>query len=499
MHVGPTDGSSPTKLKSKDRLAGTMRPLPLALLLVTAALAGCVGNDTSTDDGADPAGFTTPANVTTAIEQDHDHGDASLHDLAYNIEQVGHHVGYEDPEDAPDEPAGFSEGFTNLAVHRPYAYLCRGGEAPGVVVIDVSDPAEPAFAAHVAMPQCNDIETSEDGRWVFAGTQRNTPQDVLAASEMGPASPPRGTYVIDASDPTQPTVESFFPMPYNGPHTITTYTTEDERLLVLQQSYDLYSTMDPTGEVPAAPPGAAPGTHRVVVTELTQAPDGTHQLERIGAYSATGATPQNPDEQVIVHDAVPATNPITNTTYLLVAYWDLGVHIVDFTDPSNPTLVGTFQDFAPSAFENIHEVRAFPTLIDGKWVLVAEPEIGTADESGQLTFIDASDPESPTKLGYWTLPGDVSITEPYLFSPHNFDLDDEGRIYLSHMHAGVWVIDVDDPGTFAEPATVGAIELTDPTGTAPGGPMTWAVEKHGDLLFASDTPTGLHVLEYTGP
>lgn len=477
-----------------------MRQLLAIALLLTVPLVGCVG---TTDDGGDPTGadtFQTPPELEAAIEQDHDHDDASLHDLAYNLEQVGYHSGYEDPADAPDEVAGFSEGFRGFAVRGDYAYLCRGGEASGVVVVDVSDPNVPEFVSRFAMPQCNDVVVSEDGRWVVAGTQRNTPMDVAKESDPAPASAPRGAYVIDVEDPTDPAFESFHEMPYNGPHTLSTHTTEDGRVLFMLQSYDLYSTVDPTGQVPLpAPGGAAPGTHRTVITELTEAPDGTRQLERIGTYSDTGATPQNPDEQIIVHDAIVATNPLDDTRYLLVAYWDLGVHILNFEDPSNPQLVGTFDDLGPSEFKNTHQVRAFPTLIDGKWVLVAEPEIATAEESGQITFIDASDPENPTKLGYWTLPGNVSITEPFLFSPHNFWLDEEGHVFLSHMHAGVWAISVDGPGTLADPATVGAIELTAPNRTAPGGPMTWGVEMHDGKLYAMDTPTGLHVLEYKGP
>lgn len=477
------------------------RTLLWTVLIATAALAGCIGNeDAPASEAADNSTFSPPAFIPNAIEQDHDHDDPALHDTAWNLEQVGYHSGYEDPSNAPDETAGFSEGYRGFAVQEPYAYLCRGGPSPGVVVVNVSDPADPTFVSRFAMPQCNDVEVSQDGRWVFAGTQRNTLMDVGQPSQEAPASVPRGTYVIDVQDPASPSMESFFPLPYNGPHTITTNTTEDGRLLVLHQAYELYSTIDPTGQAPVpAPDGAAPGTHRVVITELTQTPEGTHELEVIGAYSATGETPQNPDKQIIVHDAIVADHPLTDQRYLLVAYWDLGVHILEFSDPANPTLVGTFDDFAPSAFANTHQVRAFPTLIDDKWVLVAEPEIATADESGQITFIDATDPANPTKLGYWTLPGEVTIPEPFLFSPHNFWLDEEGHVFLSHMHAGVWAIDVDDPGTLSQPVTVGAIELTAPNGTAAGGPMTWGVEQHGDTIYAMDTPTGLHALNYTGP
>jgi hypothetical protein len=470
------------------------RVLLVGLAALIALTAGCIGAQDGDDLETQQANVEPPVPLATVVDQTHDHDDVDQHDTEWNLEQLGHHTGFADETDASDLQDKF--GFHGFAVDPPYAYLCRGGEDPGIVVVDVSDPENPTFAAHLSLPLCNDAEVSEDGQWLFAGSQRDTVDDVAKPSEVGPASPPRGTYVIDVSEPTSPSVESFFALPYNGPHTLTTYTADDE-LFVLHQTYDLYSTLDPTGQAPVpAPDGAAPVSHRSEITRLTQAPDGTHELERVTAYSATGESLANPDDQVIIHDAVPAVNPVDGKTYLLVAYWDLGVHILDFEDPTNPELVGTFEDFSPSAFANVHQVRAFEDPIDGKWVLVAEPEIGTADESGQITFIDATDPANPEKLGHWTLPGDVSITEPYLFSPHNFALED-GRVHLSHFHAGVWTISVDGPGSPEDPTTVAAVEPTNQTDL--GGPMTWGIEHHGDRLYAMDSANGLHVLDYTGP
>jgi hypothetical protein len=475
------------------------RVLLVGLAALIALTAGCIGAQDSNDDlEAQQADVEPPVPLDTVVDQTHSHDDEALHDESWNLEQIGHHTGFEDPSEAENLDAKF--GFHGFAVDPPYAYLCRGGEDPGIVVVDTSNPEQPEFVAHVSLPLCNDAEIGPEGDWLFAGSQRDTVDDVAQPSEVGPASAPRATYVIDVSDPTSPAIESIHPLPYNGPHTLTTIQDDEEGLLVLHQTYDLYSTLDPTGQAPIpAPDGAAPLTHRSEITRLTQAPDGTHQLEKIGAYSATGETVANPDDQVIIHDAVPAVNPHDGTRYLLVAYWDLGVHILNFEDPRNPELVGTFEDFSPSEFANVHQVRAFPDLIDDKWVLVAEPEIGTADESGQLTFIDASDPSQPTKLGHWTLPGNVSITEPYRFSPHNFALDRDGHVHLGHFHAGVWTIGVDGPGTLADPATVGFHQPTAPDVDGLGGPMTWGVEEHGDRLYAMDAANGLHVLDYTGP
>lgn len=468
-----------------------MRPVALlALLLLSPVLAGCIG-----DEDTVPS-VTPPRPLDTLIELDHDHDDASLHRFTWNVATVGYHTGF-----GPDEEA--TGGFTELAVHLPLVYLCRGAPNPGVVVIDVSEPAAPTFVSSFRMPRCDDIEVSTDGRWVFASAQRNQASELGEPSD-GPANLPRGTWVLDASDPANLVLESFYPMPYNGPHTVEYHQYPDGREIVIHSLYDLYGTTYPASGVPVAIPleGSNPLSQRIEIAAFGALPDGSMGLSLLSTYQDTeGALDQGTAEgSVRPHDATVSTNPLDGKTYLLVAYWDGGVHIVDLDDPENPALVSRFQDFAPSAYANVHLVRAFPELLDGKWVLVAEPELPSAeDEAGQITFLDASDPANPTKLGYWAIPGDVRILEPFLFSPHNFDLDADGRIYLAHQHGGVWVIDIGVLGTPAEPVTSAVHWTVAPDGELPGGPRTWGVFLRDGLLYASDSVTGLHIFEYRGP
>lgn len=479
-------------------------------LVAAAALAGCLGAaDDLVDDGAlglgsddeaagtasaDEAALDPPEPLDEVVTLDHDHGNRSVHGFQWNLADAGYHHGYE----SPDEAAG---GYTAMALGEETAYQCRGGEKPGVVAYDVSDPEDPRRLDRFAMPGCNDVEVSDDGNWVVAGTQRNTAGELGVESDA-PAAFPRGAYLLDASDPSDLAFQDYLPVPYNGVHTVSDFTTEDGRPIFTLHTYELYSQADPTGHVPVAPPGAAPLAHRVEITEVAADADGSgHHLERLGVYSDTGAAVENPDDQVITHDSWMGTHPVTGERLMLVAYWDQGVHVVNVDDLTDPRFVSRFDDFSPSQYDNIHKVKPFPTLVDGKWVVVSEPELVTAQESGQITLIDATDPEDPRKLGHWTLPGDVVITEPFFFSPHNFDVDAEGRIYLAHQHAGAWVISVDGPGTLQDPVTVGGAEFTAPEGVPTDGPApgTWGVLEQDGYLYASDSPTGLHVKSYTGP
>jgi hypothetical protein len=490
---------------SRRRIVGA-----LTLAALAASLAGCLGaaddlvDDDALDVGTSGADEQPPTNGTgqapptpleEAIAQDHDHADPAQHGFQWNLEDAGYHHGY-----GSDEAA--AGGYRAMALGDDTAYVCRGGEKPGVVAFDVSDPEDPKPIDRFAMPVCNDVEVSDDGRWLVAGTQRNGPGAFAQASDA-PGSFPRGAYLVDASDPGDLAFQDYIPVAYNGVHTVSDYTTEDGRIVFTLHTYELYAQADPTGKVPVAPPGAAPLAHRVEITEVVaDEGGGGHHLERIGVYSDTGAAAEHPEDQVITHDTWIGTHPETGERLMVVAYWDQGVQIVDVDDFSNPQLASTFDDFSPSQHANIHKVKPFPTTIDGKWVLVAEPELVTAEESGQITLIDATDPENPQKLGYWTLPGEIVITKPFFFSPHNFDVDEGGRIYLSHQHAGAWVISVDDPGTLEEPVTVGGAEITAPDDAPEASgpaPKTWGVLEQDGYIYATDTPTGLHVKEYTGP
>jgi hypothetical protein len=209
------------------------------------------------------------------------------------------------------------------------------------------------------------------------------------------------------------------------------------------------------------------------------------------------------------HDVSVYVHPGTGQTLAYVAYWDVGVVILDVSDPARPVRVGLVDDFGPAPYRAMHMARQFPEPIAGRVVVVAEPEIGAEPDSGYVTFHDVTDPSAPHYLSAWRLPGDITSGAGAL-GPHYFDVAD-GRVALASYHAGFWVIDVHDEANLLRPRTVG-YALVDATGPAAlpgplgglgGGSRAFDAWWHRDgdawYVVGGDVHAGLVVYRYTGP
>lgn len=493
-----------------------------AILGVMIVLAGCLGGTPSAsfDDVQDDVHRAAQSVLRLEHAQERGHYDMRLHAGAMNVERIAYSNGFDNTGDPNQIPA--QAVFTEFAIQDGYAYLARhstDGTQSGISIVDVHEPARPLVVGNLATLGLGDIEVSRDGAWLFASTQRNLPQEMVNAASAGATALPRGIYVVDIADKTFPAVRSFVPMPPNGPHTLTYVNHPNGSSYLVACTYDLV-----TDPVSASIAGSLAVTQRVVVFLLVPDAATGMSLVPVAEYQALDiAVPQSDGEEprlVFPHDTRARRELATGRFVLDVAYWDLGVHILDFSEPPQlPTggsldtlqLLGTFATFAPSAYNNLHLVQAFETHLlahtpSGKTtpvqVLVTEPEIIQASqETGQITFLDATMANSMSVLGYWTLPPvDPALGVSGLnFSPHNFDLFD-GKVALAHNHAGLWIVDVSTPDNLAAPKTVGFYmgNLTRTDSPVPQ-PFFWGVFEHDGLLYASDEATGLHILRFSGP
>jgi hypothetical protein len=493
--------------------------LPAVALLV---LAGCFQAAPRTDyakvqDAVEAA--AAPALSLTHDDPD-GHFKADLHQGAYNLERVGYSNGIDGSGDPNRIPA--TAFWNELAVTPTHAYLAAestDGSYGGFSILDTSDKAHPVVLSHFAAQSGFDIEVNEGETLAFLATQRNMPDQVargVQATQDPDAGLPRGIYVVDISDKRAPTLDSFVPVPVNGPHTLTYVhhpLNGNDYLLVC--TYDLQR--DP---VTNAITGVVPATQRMAVFLVQpNAVGGTLPVPakpRVSLVPVAQFQILDPGAPGLVfpHDARAAADPLDpSKVYITLAYWDKGVRILDFTTPPQPDPtrlgpeqtpqlreVGAFTEFSPSAYNNIHLARR--ALIAGTPVTVAEPEIISApEETGQITFLDTSDVGRPSKISWWTLPAqDPPLGVRDLdFSPHNFDLWD-GKVALAHYHAGVWVIDVHDQANLKAPKAVGFYMPAIPRANSPVmQPDVWGVVQQGGYLYVSDEATGLHILRYTGP
>ncbi len=481
-----------------------MRSVAVLLLLVAASAAGCLSGRPDYDAIHDEA----TQRALLALE-------AAAEGLptpdTFNLEFVGYHNGFDDSGNVSSIPAGGR--YTELAVTPDRVYLARSGPAAlggqdaygGFSIIDTRDPTDPRTVGTWNGLAGSDIEVDASEETVFFGTQRNTIEEItsgLATYQDPTAIAPRGISVVDVSDKRAPVLSSFFPLPYNGVHTIQyAEHPQNGREYIIACTYDLYGSAVPSttgGAANAAlPPSHNPFTQRVLVLEV-MGEAGSKSLQPVSTYQVPRMPPG--DRFYIPHDTFVQEHPVTGQVLLYVAYWDLGVRILDFTNPENLVELDAHEEFAPSRFGNIHHAQPLGMMYDDIHATVAEPEIPGGDNTGIITILDTTDPTDIKKLGWWQQPHPDLVVNGFDKSPHNFD-ELDGLIALGHQQLGLWIIDVSDEENMRDPKTVGYHF------SGLGGPEQshgyWGafwIERDGDkYVLVSDTPTGLHVFKYTGP
>jgi hypothetical protein len=482
-----------------------VRPLLvlLSLLLAAPALAGCLAGQQGAPASPGPTASeydAIEAAIGAPINESHDHNDPKLHQGKYNLERVAAVTGYADPAQEPPQTS-----FVETAVKNGYAYVCRSGPDEGLVIFDVHDIEHPKQVGYVHLDAGfePDVEVSDDGKWAFWETQRlpgegADPMDPTSA----PGAAPYGIHLVDISDKAHPKWVGFTPVAPNGPHSITYARIKGEDYVFA----GVYSWQY-VGTSVGTPTLAPPMTQRLEIYKLdTSLP--VAQLTEVASYidpDAANENPATPQGGLMPHDVSITVHPITGKTYAYVAYWDLGVITLDVTDPAHPTKVSAFKDFGPAPYKEVHMARVFNHTIDGKVVMVVEPEIGGEPDSGYITFADATDPAHVTYLSSWRIPGNITSQGGSL-GPHYFDVLD-GRVAMASYHAGFWVMDVHDHANLMHPRTVAYAEvnatgqaLPGPAGGLGGGASAfdawWADETH---VVGGDVHAGLVVFRYTGP
>lgn len=474
-----------------------MKRLAVGLLVGALLLAGCLqpsGPAVAAEAGIDYDAIELA--IGTPVVEDHDHADPALHDAHWGLDLVAQVRG--PPGRTP--PAG--EAYLETAVKGGYAYVARTGPDQGLVVFDVTDIENPRYLSYLRLDAGfeADVEVSDDGRWAFWETQRVATSAGLPSVTDPGANAPRGIHVVDLADKAAPQWVSYMPIWPDGPHSITYAnlgTPAAPRHILLGSTYaQAYSHND----IPV------PGAQRLVILELdTSLP--VPRLVQLAEYRDPEAAESMtaPEGGRLPHDVSVATHPVTGRPYAYVAYWDLGIVILDLSDAANPVKVGQATDFGPAPYRKVHMARQFPGTIAGRVVAVAEPELDAQPDSGYVTMFDVTDPTKPAYLSSWLLPGNLTSAGGSL-GPHYFDVRD-GRIALASYHAGFWVIDVHDEANLLKPRSV-AFSLVNATGTSTlpvlggliGGANAfdawWADGTH---VAGGDVHGGLSVFRYTGP
>jgi hypothetical protein len=359
-----------------------------------------------------------------------------------------------------------------------FAYLGSWGgpvqcPSPGARIFDVREPTQPNLIGVAAAYQGTTAEhlavvhyatQAFVGSVLFVGIQR-------CVAESGAQA---GLAIWDVSDPANPAELGFVPTGRGsrGVHEFTVRQQGDRWIAYLAVPNSEISN-DRLGDL------------RIVDVTDPRAPAplvdwGARRDAGLRVGTGRDCTPECRGQvpQAFLHSV--ALSPDARTAYL--SYWDLGVIMLDVSEPGAPRWLGRFAE-PPASEGNTHSVAL---TASGALALVADETFGPP--WGGLRLVDVHDPSAPVQVGRFDTPDSAAGTRggQYAYTIHNPLVDDRNpaRAYLAWYADGVRMVDFSDP---SRPTEIGAW-------VPPNAGEIWNVAFMGDLLLASDINNGLYVL-----
>ena len=120
-------------------------------------------------------------------------------------------------------------------------------------------------------------------------------------------------------------------------------------------------------------------------------------------------------------------DPTTGAEYALLCS-ELGLHVIDCTDPTNPVERGMIPSENPSSSSNFwRDVKTY-----GSYAYVV------SEAYGGIQIVDLSDPNNPTRVGV--------VATGFFFDAHNIWIDvDAGYAYVCGTSGGTMIFDLSEP------------------------------------------------------
>lgn len=478
----------------------------IALLLAT-ALVGCL--DTRPSNNNNPAPATT-ATILASLDASlvsgggHDHAAFDQHngtgwDLASTFQ-------------AP-LPLGLDWPFERRALGQMqvignYAFVSL--TLAGFTIIDISDPAAPrhvgVFDAGTSL--LNDVEVTADLRWAFVPSDRSAVNTGAANTDtLDPlnlvAQPQPGILIVDLADLTQPLQAGMYLSPDSfGYHRLDLFDI-DGVTHVFGATYSR-SQQQPEG-------------CRLDILRFDATAAGPI-LTKVGSYASTVpehivkcSDPQT-EEVGGAHDVFVVPDPLEGFPLAVVSMWDTGVHLLDVSNPMQPTLLGYWDELpwynGNQSAENLQSANAHEsqvTAVEGRRIVAVAMERIWAQRQGNLWMVDFTDFQRPSLVSQWSLPGHhphfEHQSDPFAMTSHGPKIFD-GRIWLTHHHAGLIVLNITTMNQVRE-LPIEAWFIPPPSadrgwfGPWVASPMAYDVVVRDRDVFLSDITGGFHVARWT--
>lgn len=506
-----------------------------------------------------PAGpCTDEAAQSMPVGAQHNHGDVKSHALRCRMEQVSFLSLREQLKDRPNLILG------EMDVKADIAAVAITYPQGGVLFFDVSDPSKPRYLSRYNATECDQllqdincgafVDLSADGKTAYLSIQKLTllptlPVNLNAINQAAP-----GVDVIDIANPRKPARTQFYPvLGLGGVHTVRSHT------------------------IPSGPSSAdrprRPGEY--VISNQNGVGIDIARVSRVGGKRFLTSLRQdgggNPLATIVnneVHDTFIQNDPLDGRTYLYnAAGFATGFNVYDMTDPQKVRQVAEWdltpeceQDWYAHTIDVTHRNgRRYVTMpaemflqIDkqspsGLAEMTGEDQaagcgtfVGNGDKPGPLWIVDATDWSKLGPFNHVKGPQDATATDaelkrnsqaalvttwtnpaaraggPLSFSPHNQQIVGD-KIYLSHYHGGVHVLDAKAAfaGNRERPKELGFIVPHDPEtrpllGQPPltgligrfftdfpfGRPEVWDMVAYKGYVLAADMTGGVYSLLY---
>lgn len=451
----------------------------------------------------------------------HDHRDADQHRFAENMELLDHdglkRFGF-DPDLLVVGAHAIDIHEELMAVAVFGSHTSEGGQQ-GFHLFDISDPENlqhlSFWEAGTAVGGDRTVAFAPDGQTVFLGFERGTRPGVSAVDVSNPSNPHEVAFWSEAC------AENPVPRPSDapawtpragcyGPHTVTAGEIDGVTHVFVINVGITILRYDANGFAEIA---------------RYHSPEQLAILSAPSQYDPDNDDPSNPTgttsfryayHTVYAHDVWFYHDPVTAKDLLLVAYAFDGVKVLDVSNPQFPILQASW---VPDSDLGInHYVHAFTAerLETGEFILVAGTEAAYEEHTkvpSPLWVLDgtamvAAQPMQVEMelLSEWTNP-DATPAGGLTNSMH-WHRQQDGLLYVSHYHGGIWVIDLRTATDRAVPEHIGYImplpasAMDSPEwcclGTEAGAPMVFDVDVDSDgNIYGADIIQGVTSMRLT--
>jgi hypothetical protein len=472
-----------------------MHSVLTAAVLVAMVFAGCAASTDQSSSGSPAA----PANLDVAdpipVGPEHDHRDPEQHRFARNATLV-----------TMDDLQRFGLGQQGI-VGAHVLDLCGDMLAVGVNAGETSDGQQgfhlydvanktfqylSYYEAPTAVGGDRTIAFSQDCKTVFLGYEGGTRPGVAG---------------VDVSDPMKPVERGFWADPEKfGSHTVSTGTIGGKQYVFsLALGVNILSYADGTFTLEG----------KYLTADQLAALDA---VRLVGADGDTQAAQTYALRSVYGHDMTFFQDAVTNKPLLFVAYAYEGLKVVDLTVPSAPVTIARWMPPADTAHKHYTHSVEVARSPDGQLLIVVGAETFETENQGIASPVWILDGTAavvappltvdPTHLGTWRNPGGAPAGNLGR-SAHFFRLEN-GFLYLSHYHGGIWAIDLRTLAAQSNPVAFGYImplaahPIPVPDSCCIGfdlgaAPMVFDVEVQNGRVFGADIIQGVSVVDFKLP